>query len=341
MKTNHIYLGDALEVIQSFPDKSIDTVITSPPYWQLRDYGWDGQWGLESDFETYLERMWSLMDEFWRVLKDQGTVWINLGDSYNARHGQAENTKIYPSARIGNTKKGKQRRSVSKALPDKCQLLIPHRFAIGCIERGWILRNDIIWAKRNGMPESVTDRFSKKHEFLFFMVKQPRYYFDLEAILELKKRESILRAQRAVGSYQGKQGHPVNNCSNDKTRKVRTGKNPGDVADFWQGYAPPTLEEFLALCEAYYFSPEEFWDIPVKASDNGHYASFNFSLIEKPILAGCPEDGIVLDPFCGSGTTRVRALQLGRRFIGIDGSKKYVKAARRALEAELTQTKLF
>ena len=313
MKVNHIYQGDALEVIKTFPDKSINAVITSPPYWQLRDYGWDGQWGLESTFEGYLENMWRLMDELWRVLKDEGTAWINLGDTYG-----------------GNTSKGSFRRDRAdisnknrvKKGDDKCMLLIPHRFAIGCTERDWILRNDIIWAKRNGMPESVTDRLSKKHEFMFFMVKHAKYYFDLDAILELQKRDSILRAQRAVKSYQGKHKHPVNNRANDKTRKVRVGKNPGDVSDFWEGYKQLPLQEFLAMCEAYYFSPDDFWDIPTKASNNGHYATFNFSLIEKPILAGCPKRGIVLDPFYGSGTTGVRALQLGRKFIGIDGSKK-------------------
>lgn len=161
MEINKIYNESCLDTLRRMPNEFIDCVITSPPYWQLRDYGYEGQWGLEPTYQEYLEHLWELMDEINRVLKYNGTVWINLGDTY---------TK------------------------EKCLLLIPHRFAIGCIERGWIMRNDIIWAKRNGMPESVTDRFSKKHEYIFFMVKSDKYFFDLDAVRDKVKKESILRS---------------------------------------------------------------------------------------------------------------------------------------------------
>src|SRR5580765_3613340 len=178
MELNHIYQGTCLEVIKTFPDKSIDCVITSPPYWQLRDYGWDGQWGNESTFQMYLENLWSLMDEVWRVLKDTGTVWVNLGDTYNGnKKGNRSNKGYIENTIVDTFKKEKQ-----PTIPDKCLLLIPHRFGIGCIDRGWVMRNDVIWAKRNGMPESVTDRFSKKHEYFFLMAKTDNYYFDLESI---------------------------------------------------------------------------------------------------------------------------------------------------------------
>ena len=185
MELNKIYEGTCLDVIRTFPDKSIDCVITSPPYWQLRDYGWDGQWGNEPTFKMYLENLWSLMDEIWRVLKDTGTVWINLGDTYNSggnTRSQKEGQKqgAVPHDYLKAT--GFTKTDISLNGRAKTLLLIPHRFAIGCIDKGWIMRNDIIWAKRNGMPESVTDRFTKKHEYFFFMTKNEKYYFDLDSI---------------------------------------------------------------------------------------------------------------------------------------------------------------
>ena len=180
MKLNTIYEGKCLDVIRTFPDKSIDCVITSPPYWQLRDYGWDGQWGNEPTFQMYLENLWSLMDEIWRVLKDTGTVWINLGDTYGSFRGSSSASSFSRNGNGDNRHEMNERPNKGKF--EECLLLIPHRFAIGCIDRGWIMRNDIVWAKRNGMPESVTDRFSKKHEYFFFMAKSEKYYFDLESI---------------------------------------------------------------------------------------------------------------------------------------------------------------
>ena len=151
MEINKIYNEPCLETLSKMDDNSIDCVITSPPYWQLRDYGYEGQWGLEPTFNEYLEHLWSLMDELHRVLKTEGSVWINLGDTYNNnRSGGGD------SCTTGNKKaleKCGRRNKQDKKLAPKCLLLLPHRFAIGCIERGWILRNDCIWAKRNGMPE--------------------------------------------------------------------------------------------------------------------------------------------------------------------------------------------
>ena len=160
IELNKIYQEPCNTTLSKMPDKFLDSVVCSPPYWQLRDYGYPEQWGLEPTYQEYLEHLWSMMDLVWLKLKDCGTVWINLGDTYSTQSGKIQK---------GN-------------LPQKCLLLLPHRFAIGCIDRGWILRNDVIWAKRNGMPESVTDRFSKKHEYFFFMVKSEKYHFDLDAI---------------------------------------------------------------------------------------------------------------------------------------------------------------
>lgn len=254
-----------MEGLRQLPDSSIDCVITSPPYWQLRDYGYDGQWGLEDTFEKYLEHLWGMMDEIHRILKDTGTVWINLGDTYSTKSGGfADGDKN--QSKVAKYTKGMVVNQPGN-LPPKSLLMIPHRFAIGCYNRGWTIRNDIVWAKKNAMPESVEDRFSKKHEYFFFMTKKPTgYYFDLESV----KDQQI--------SSSGK-------------------KNPGDVADFW--------------------------DIPTRPSTDDHYAAYNTNLIDKPIISGCPEGGVVLDPFAGTGTTLIRARELCRQYVGIEYSKEF------------------
>ena len=299
METNKIIQGDCLEVLKTFDDKSIDCVISSPAYWQLRDYGWTGQWGLEKTYQEYLEHLWMMMDEVWRVLKDTGTVWINLGDSYGAFRGKSGGgADSFERKEVGhrfNTKKQIVDR-LNKGNYEKCLMLIPHRFAIGCIDRGWILRNDIIWAKRNGMPESVTDRFSKKHEFFFFFVKQQKYYFDLDGVRD----EHIWASSDKRADGERHQSKGLCESKQYATNAVcyhKDGKNPGDVADFW--------------------------DVPTQSSSEKHYATYNFDLIDKPIIAGCPENGIVLDPFAGTGTTLLRAIDLRRKGIGIEGKKEY------------------
>ncbi len=315
---NSAVCGDVMEIMRSFPDASIDCVITSPPYWQLRDYGWKGQWGLEPTFQEYLTHLWTFMDEVFRILKPQGTVWVNLGDTYFGSGNDSGKDKNKPSQSIRAVKAGRiapshANNNKSNGLKKKCQVLIPHRFAIGCIDRGWIVRNDIIWAKPNGVPESVTDRFSKKHEYIFLLTKQADYFFDLDAVREKHKEASVDRIKYRMTAFGGdpknKKGSLGKGEKNGGTlTKISLnplGKNPGDVSDFW--------------------------DISTKHGSGKHYATFNTELISKPILAGCPAGGIILDPFCGSGTTGVRAIELGRKFIGIDGKAEYCRIANKNL----------
>lgn len=308
---NKIYNGDCLAVIKTFPDKSIDCVITSPPYWLLRDYKWEGQWGLEPNFLLYLDNLWSLMDEIYRVLKDEGTVWINLGDTYSGSGKGAVKIPL-PDTKELYIPSTKPFSDINE--PDKCLLLIPHRFAIGCIDRGWVMRNDIIWAKRNAMPESVTDRFSKKHEYFFFMVKSDKYYFDLDGIRDKLKNPTPIRNKASEEYGRGSSSRHFSEglrIWGDKDK----GKNPGTVSDFW--------------------------DINTKPSSEEHYATFSDTLIGRPIVAGCQKGGIILDPFCGTGTTGCRAIELGRNFIGIEGSEEYCKIAEKRIKPYLSAQKLF
>lgn len=274
---------------------------------QLRDYGYEDQWGLEPTFEEYLEHLWSMMNEIYRCLKPEGTCWINLGDSYSTQSGTNAalargNHKEQSSTYLTN--RGESGKLIKdKMLPNKCLLLLPHRFAIGCI-----VRNDCIWAKRNGMPESVTDRFSKKHEYFFFMVKSEKYFFDLDAIKDktttfdnnVRDRDTTKLNNTPGRSLMG--GLKENNY---------TTKNPGSVSDFW--------------------------DVTTKGSTNKHYASYNDDLIKKPILAGCPEGGIIYDPFMGSGSTAEAALRSNRKFIGSEMSDEYCKIANERVKPFMMQ----
>lgn len=324
MLISEVYNEDCLSGISRISDSSVDCVITSPPYWQLRDYKWDGQWGLEPTFYEYLEHLWQLMGEVKRVLKDSGTAWINLGDTYNTTSGRMGNNEKYggsPKFTDGENDATNFKQQKDKSIADKCLLLIPHRFAIGCVDRGWIVRNDIVWAKRNGMPESVTDRFSKKHEFFFFMVKNEKYYFDLDAIKDTHKATEVeIKRQKRIDK---EQGYMLAISKGNGTPKGHTGgvgygengKNPGDVADFW--------------------------DIPTQPSKEDHYATYNTKLIDKPIVAGCPVGGTILDPFMGTATTGLRALELGRNFIGIEGSKEYFDEASEKINLFKSQGVLF
>lgn len=310
MEINKIYNESCLDTLRKMPDSFIDCVITSPPYWQLRDYGYPEQWGLEPTFEMYLEHLWIMMDEIYRVLKPSGTVWVNLGDTYNGTKNGNTSNKGYVENTIINTFKKEKINNIK----DKCLLLIPHRFAIGCIDGGWIVRNDIIWAKRNGMPESVTDRFSKKHEYFFFMVKSEKYYFDLDSIRDKNSESSLKRIE-----YGWKSNH--DSIGNIDTERMGErfcnpkGKNPGSVSDFW--------------------------DVPTKPSSNEHYAAYNDELIRKPILAGCPEGGIIYDPFMGTGSTAESAIRANRQYIGSEMSAKYCKIAEERLKPYKQQTRLF
>jgi len=317
MEINKIYNEPCLDTLRKMPNDFLDCVITSPPYWQLRDYGYEGQWGLEPTFQQYLEHLWEMMDEIYRVLKPTGTCWINLGDTYNSggntrsnKDGQVEGAISHQY--LENT--GFTKTDIQLNGKPKCLLLIPHRFAIGCIDRGWIMRNDVVWAKRNGMPESCTDRFSKKHEYFFFMVKSEKYYFDLDAIRDKHKQSSLNRIEYGWKSNHDSIGDIDVNKMGDRFCNP-LGKNPGSVSDFW--------------------------DILTKPSSNKHYAAYNDELIKKPILAGCPEGGLIYDPFMGTGSTAEACIRANRNFIGSEMSESYINICKDRLDSFLKQTKLF
>ena len=291
-----LHHGDALDVAREMPSGSVDCIVTSPPYHGLRDYGADGQYGLEASPAEYVERLRALFGELRRVLADDGTLWLNLGDSYaSAPKGTYDTGK---STLNGNN----QNRTtpvgltahINWSVPHKNLLGIPWRVAFALQDDSWILRNAIIWNKPNAMPESVTDRLSGKYEHVFLFVKQKRYWFDLDPIREPRLGQqggtkSAIRPGMPARQYNG-----ITAAGN--LREVNdTARNPGDV-----------------------------WTIPTQPFPQAHFATYPIALPQRAIQAGCKPGGTVLDPFHGSGTTGQAAQRSGHKYIGIDINAEYL-----------------
>lgn len=300
---NRIICGDAFSVLRKFPDESIDCVITSPPYWALRDYQVEGQIGLEASIEEYLEKLLAVFAEVRRVLKPAGTCWINFGDTYANKTKGGHRNKIQHNMFDSLTRRAtfpKLKTNIS--IPSKSLCLIPSRFAIGMVEQGWILRNEIIWHKPNAMPQSIHDRFTVDFEKIFFFVKQKKYYFR-QQYEQLKNPERLRR------------------------RLLNPKKSHKHTDSYWFSAHPETSEKRRLKMLERGRNKRCVWKIGTTNFVGQHFAVYPPKLVESPIKAGCPKGGIVLDPFMGSGTTALVAKKLGRNFIGIELNKKYVKIA--------------
>jgi DNA modification methylase len=301
---NKIIQGDCIAGMRTLPDKSVHTCVTSPPYFGLRDYGRDGQIGLEETPEQFVSALVEVFREVKRVLRDDGTLWLNLGDSYAGNNSQASNNG---RAGFGNERERIVNRT-GNGLKTKDLIGIPWRVAFALQTDGWYLRQDIIWHKPNPMPESVTDRCTKAHEYIFLLSKSARYYFDAESI----KEESVhyatdARADKGNIRYEGKRTIDP------------SGKNG--------------QESFITINETR--NKRSVWTITTKPYSGAHFATFPQDLIEPCIKAGCPPNGIVLDPFMGAGTTAVVARKLGRNYIGMELNQEYINIAEQRIVDEL------
>ena len=270
MEANIIYNIDCLTGLRNLPDDSIDCCVTSPPYFNLRDYGVSGQIGLEDTPEQYIQKLVGVFHEVRRVLAPAGTLWVNIGDCYA---GSGKGAANYPDNAM-KYKQGTNRGTVGRSAivkkfdgyKSKDLIGIPWMLAFALRADGWFLRQDIIWAKPNPMPESMKDRCTKSHEYIFLLSKSPKYYFDCEAIHE---------------------------------KAVTSGT------------------------------------IPTQPLQEAHFATFPEKLVADCILAGCPENGIVLDPFMGSGTTGIVARKFNRKYIGFELNPEYIQIADKRLKKEL------
>jgi DNA modification methylase len=337
---------DSIEGLKQLDSNSVDCCITSPPYWSLRDYHVEGQLGLEKTYQEYIDRLCNVYEEVRRVLKDTGTCWINIGDSYSNSGGAGSG-----AYRDKHTAFGKVVGGVGQSVPHTCKDLpakslcnIPAKFSIAMQDRGWILRNEIIWHKPNCMPSSVKDRFTVDFEKVFFFVKKPDYYFkQLHKQTQFPtprtrqladKIYSTARSNRDGSLYDGKQSQNLQTCSRGvqeflisirKTgRQILTEEKdltPEEIKflKWWIQNGSGSVEGPNLRC---------VWKIPTKSFHGAHFAVFPEALIEPMIKAGCPEDGLVLDPFSGAGTTCLVAKNLGRHYIGIELNSEYITMAR-------------
>lgn len=327
---NTIIQGDCLAELKKFPDECVDCVVSSPPYWSLRSYlserdeNKNKEIGLEPKFNDYTFSLIKIFNEIKRVLKKDGTCFVNLGDTYfgGGRNGGGKDAMKRKRKYKQDTVKGSynvfdwSKNDFSK----KSLVMIPERFALEMLGKGWILRNKIVWHKKNAMPSSVLDRLSNKYELIYFFVKSPRYYFDIDSIripyeTNEKRPAGVIRErERGYNSKQGTKQKEQEEASrlfgkrrppkaNGEYERNPKGKNPGDV-----------------------------WTLTLQPHPEKHIAMFPEKLIMPIIKAGCPQDGIVLDPFMGSGTTAVTAKKLNRNFIGIDLNKEYCELATQRLK---------
>ena len=308
--------GDNAQRLATLPDGCVHTCVTSPPYWGLRDYGVDGQIGLEETPDEFVAKMVQVFREVRRVLRDDGTAWVNLGDSYAAsgmggNPNESEHRKQATNA--GSLIAG---RKPPRGFKPKDLIGIPWRVAFALQADGWYLRQDIIWHKPNPMPESVTDRCTKAHEYLFLLSKGPRYFYDAAAIYEPVSGNAHSRGTgvnpKAAATEMGQRGQPKQNGSfSAAVNAVDTGKRGDDG-----GMAR---------------NRRSVWTVATQPFPEAHFATFPEALVEPCVKAGSPLGGLVLDPFSGSGTTGVVALKQGRSYVGCELNPEYVQMSRRRL----------
>lgn len=334
LELNKFHHGHALDQLRLMPDKSVHCIVTSPPYWGLRNYGVDQQLGMENTPEGYIQSMLDVFMEAHRVLRNDGTFFLNLGDTYMGGKGQNGASQAYRERHPGikvinqkaliNTAPGVIRPNdrPHKVIKPKELVGIPWRMAIALSAAGWFLRQDIIWHKPNPMPESIKDRCTKSHEYIFMFSKGRKYYFDAAAIQE--------KAIYGGGTQAGmdRTGFKDPRKFNGKHRTQSTILNPRqDYAGVDNGFR----------------NKRSVWTIPLIPFKAAHFATFPEKLPQYCILAGCPVGGTVLDMFSGAGTTALVARLLGRNFYGIELNPKYIKIADRRLanDPRLKQLGLF
>jgi len=302
-----IRTGDVIEQLKLIDDKSVDTVVTSPPYWGLRDYGIDGQIGLEDDLYFFINKLVLVFKEVKRVLKDHGTLWINMGDTYamsNVRGGNKDFTGFVGSHNHWDKSMRLGKRNIPNGLKPKDLCGTPFRLAFALQEDGWYLRQDIIWHKPNPMPESVKDRCTKAHEYIFLLSKNKKYYYDNEAIKEDSKYPQGATSPQSIGKKSlGRKGFDI----------VKGLKN-------MKGYHKR--------------NKRSVWTVTTKPTKEAHFATYPKDLIEPCILAGSPVGGMVLDPFAGSGTTGIVAENNGRNSIMIELNPEYIEIMKKRIDKE-------
>jgi len=373
MILDHCYQGDTRDCMRKMLEEgragTVQTIITSPPYWGLRDYGVAGQLGQEPTLQEFIANMVEVFDLCRELLADDGTLWVNMGDSYASKGGQGpmQGEAFKGRARANDKICLSNRSAGTNGLKNKDLVGQPWRLALALQDAGWYLRQDIIWSKPNPMPESVRDRCTKAHEYIFLLSKNEKYFFDQEAILEPVSPNTHARMsqniQAQVGSERANGGGKTNGnmkavgrtpntpsgwaTGTDRTKDKKIGRYteqrkvyPGTGVGFGRGYdkrAKPRVKNNASFDQAMVIMPTErnkrsVWTVPTESFKGAHFATFPRALVEPCILAGSRTGDIVFDPFMGSGTVAQVAQNLGRHWLGCELNPEYIKlqAARTA-----------
>ncbi len=337
-----ILIGDVFDKLATLEDESVDCCVTSPPYWGLRDYGVSGQIGLEPTLGEHIETIVRVCEEIRRVLKPEGTFWLNYGDCYAANRGGAHQ----PAETLAGGKNGKtingepvnrgrasgenpSRHPDGHGLKHKDLCMLPNRIAIALQEAGWWVRSEIIWHKPNPMPESVTDRPSCAHEKIWLLTKSARYYYDADAVRTPCAESQIGRIRNDVvgGKSHAERGQHSKGGVFKKDKQRGHGRRHDGFNDRWDQMSKEEQQANGA-------NLRNVWSIATHAFSEAHFATFPAKLIEPCIKAGCPKGGLVLDPFGGSGTTGMVADRLNRNAVLIELNPEYAEIAERRIQQD-------
>ena len=310
-----IHTGDCLEVLKALPDESVHCCVTSPPYYALRDYGMEEQIGREATPKEYISRLTEVFTEVRRVLRSDGTLWLNIADTYAGKGNQGD--FVDPKNPKGRNGQAVALNYKVEGCKPKDMIGIPWMLAFALRDSGWYLRNDIIWMKENPMPESCKDRCSRCYEHIFLLSKSRKYFFDAKAISEPIAPATAERLKRGMKGG-NKYGKPV--PGQPQTQTINRPRAHGEITD---SMINPMRNK------------RDVWVVNTVPFKGGHYAAYPPKLVEPCLLAGCPEGGIVLDPFFGSGTTGMVAKQLNRHYIGIELNPEYAELAKARIGGEL------
>jgi len=351
---HQILVGDCIDMMRTLPDQSVHTCVTSPPYFGLRDYGVDGQIGLEETPAEFIARLVAVFREVRRVLRADGTIWVNMGDSYAGSWGAEGRTTSHGNSAYNAS--AMQRKSITNhpkrarkttsdpkgyGLKPKDLMGMPWRLAFALQDDGWYLRQDIIWHKPNPMPESTRDRCTKAHEYLFLLSKSRRYHCDMQAIREPAAESSEARWSQDIESQAGSERVPgktngpmkaVGGSRSNRDSFQREGSKreqtiPGQSKGTHRPDREPSSWDVLTR------NKRSVWTVATHSFKGAHFATFPPDLIRPCILAGAPRGGVVLDPFGGAGTTSLVSMQEGRRSIICELNPDYAGMARARIDA--------
>jgi DNA modification methylase len=355
-----LHVGDCLPMLAGMDADSVDCVVTSPPYWGLRDYGVDGQIGLEPTLAEHLAVMVEVFEQVRRVLKTTGTCWVNYGDCYATSPNGRSAADTKASGNDDRTFRDKPFSTIQGTLKAKDLCMVPNRFAIAMQDAGWYVRSEIVWGKSNPMPESIKDRPATSHEKIFLFTKSARYHYDAEAVRQNRVQDEDANGFRG-GSYVGGVPGPRQTVGNrridtstlsggaygrhhlgevipsgERHEKARASKiaSPRHADHICHTKLDGTPRGLGRNLRNYEPAPISVWPIATRAFPEAHFATFPPELAERCILAGCPKGGVVLDPFGGAGTTALVALRHQRRAALIELNADYAAMARSRIEKE-------